>query len=135
MIDELRAAADALNRGDPEPLAALFAEDAEWRGVSHGMLWWKSRPVCHGPDGARQALGVQAAKRAAHASRGARPLQVRPEFTRVGDDRVIGSAEWTDADGTVRRRFQVVTFREGKIVDLQGCRTLREAERFARRRG
>ena len=28
MVDELRAAAEALNRGDPEPFAALFAEDA-----------------------------------------------------------------------------------------------------------
>jgi ketosteroid isomerase-like protein len=135
VIDELRAAAEALNRGDPEPFAALFAEDAEWRGVSHGMLWWKSRPVCHGPDGARQTLRVQAGKRAAQASRGAGPLQVQPEFTRVGDDRIIGSTEWTAADGTVARRFQVLTFRDGKIVDLQGCRTLREAERFARRRG
>ncbi len=41
VIDELRAAANALNRGDPDPLASLFAEDAQWRGVSHGHLWWK----------------------------------------------------------------------------------------------
>jgi hypothetical protein len=32
MIDELRAAADALNSGDPEPFLALLAEDSEWRG-------------------------------------------------------------------------------------------------------
>jgi ketosteroid isomerase-like protein len=44
VIDELRAAADALNRGDPAPLASLFAEDAEWRGVSDGHLWWKHAP-------------------------------------------------------------------------------------------
>jgi ketosteroid isomerase-like protein len=44
VIDELRAAAEALNRGDPEPLASLFAGDAEWRGVSHGHLWWKRTP-------------------------------------------------------------------------------------------
>ena len=45
MIDQLRAAAEALNRGDPEPFASLFAEDAEWRGISHGFLWWKRTPT------------------------------------------------------------------------------------------
>ena len=45
MIDTLRAAAEALNNGDPEPFAALFAEGAEWRSVSHGHLWWKRTPV------------------------------------------------------------------------------------------
>jgi len=44
VIDELRAAAEALDRGDPEPFASLFAEDAEWRGVSHGRFWWKRTP-------------------------------------------------------------------------------------------
>ena len=44
VIDQLRAAAEALNNGDPEPFAALFAEDAEWRGISHGHLWWKRTP-------------------------------------------------------------------------------------------
>jgi len=44
VIDELRAAAEALGEGDPAPLAALFAEDAEWRGISHGHLWWKHTP-------------------------------------------------------------------------------------------
>jgi ketosteroid isomerase-like protein len=44
MIDQLRAAADALNQGDADPFAALFAEDAEWRGVPHGHLWWKHAP-------------------------------------------------------------------------------------------
>jgi len=44
MIEQLRRAADALNAGDPEPLAALFADDAEWRGISNGHLWWKRTP-------------------------------------------------------------------------------------------
>jgi hypothetical protein len=44
MIDQLRAAAEALNRGNPEPFASLFAEDAEWRGVSSGFLFWKATP-------------------------------------------------------------------------------------------
>ncbi len=41
MIDRLQAAAEALNRGDPEPFAALIAEECEWRGVPYGHLWWK----------------------------------------------------------------------------------------------
>ena len=44
MIDQLRAAADALNQGNPEPFAALIAHDAEWHGVPHGFLWWKRTP-------------------------------------------------------------------------------------------
>lgn len=44
MLDELRAAAEALNQGNPEPFASLLAEDAEWRGISHGHLWWKRTP-------------------------------------------------------------------------------------------
>jgi hypothetical protein len=48
MIDQLRAAAEALDQGDPEPFALLFAEDAEWRGVSHGHLGWSA----HLPDAA-----------------------------------------------------------------------------------
>lgn len=44
MIDRLRAAAAALEEGDPQPFASLLAEDAEWRGISHGHLWWKQTP-------------------------------------------------------------------------------------------
>jgi hypothetical protein len=44
VLDQLRAATQALNEGDPGALASLFAEDAEWRGVSHGHLWWKRTP-------------------------------------------------------------------------------------------
>jgi hypothetical protein len=44
MIDQLRAAAESLAEGNPEPLASLFAEDAQWRGVSRGHLWWKQTP-------------------------------------------------------------------------------------------
>jgi hypothetical protein len=44
VIDQLRAAAEAMNRGDPEAFASLFAEDAEWRGPSRGHLWWKHTP-------------------------------------------------------------------------------------------
>lgn len=66
--------------------------------------------------------------------RGGRPVEVQSEFTRVGDDAIIGSSHWLDADGRRQERFQVLTLRDGKIVDLQGCATRRQAERFARRR-
>lgn len=51
----------------------------------------------------------------------------------VGDDKIIGSTSWTVAGGTRQERYQVLTIREGKIVDMQGCSSRREAERFARR--
>lgn len=44
MIDRLREAAEALNGGDPGPFASMFAEDAEWRGLPRGHLWWKRTP-------------------------------------------------------------------------------------------
>jgi hypothetical protein len=43
-IERLREAAAALNDGDPGPFASLFAEDAEWRGITFGRLWWKRTP-------------------------------------------------------------------------------------------
>jgi hypothetical protein len=55
-------------------------------------------------------------------------------FARAGDDKVIGTAQLRDAEGRLRVRNPVViTFREGKIVDMQGCATRVEAEQFARR--
>jgi len=45
MIEELRAAAEALNHGDPEPLVALISDDMEWRGTTHRHLWRKHTPV------------------------------------------------------------------------------------------
>jgi hypothetical protein len=44
MLERLSGAAEALNRGDPEPFVALMADGAEWRGVSSGLLWWKLNP-------------------------------------------------------------------------------------------
>ena len=44
MIDRLRTAVEALNAGDAGPFAALFADDAEWRSVSNGFLWWRHTP-------------------------------------------------------------------------------------------
>ena len=55
-------------------------------------------------------------------------------FSRVGNDKIIGTAQLRDADGKLRGRNPVViTFRDGKIVDMQGCATRGEAEQFARR--
>jgi hypothetical protein len=64
---------------------------------------------------------------------GAHQVAVQPDFVVVGDDRIIGSTTWLGADGRRHERFQVVTIRDGKIADLQGCASRREAERFARR--
>ena len=127
MIDQLRAAAEALNHGDPEPFASLIADENEWRGVSHGHLWWKRTPACHGADEAREVLKFQIQKR------GQRRIEIQPEFTQVGDDKIIGSTQWLGPDGRRHERFQVLTLRDGKIVDMQGCASRREAERFARR--
>lgn len=65
--------------------------------------------------------------------RSGRSPSVRREFTTIGDDRVIGSTVWLGEDGDRIERYQVLTIRGGKIVDLQGCETRRQAERFARR--
>jgi ketosteroid isomerase-like protein len=127
MIDQLRAAAEALNQGDPEPFASLIGDDNEWRGVSHGHLWWKRTPACHGADEALEVLKFQIQKR------GERRIEIQPEFTQVGDDKIIGSTQWLGADGRRHEGFQVLTLRDGKIVDMQGCASRREAERFARR--
>jgi len=58
---------------------------------------------------------------------------VLPEFTQVGYDRIIGSTQWMGADGIRHERYQVVTVRDDKIIDMQGCASRRAAERFARR--
>jgi hypothetical protein len=65
--------------------------------------------------------------------RGDRRLEVNSEFRQVGTDTIIGSASWI-GDGGRQERFQVIMLREGKLVDMQGCKTMREAERYARRR-
>ncbi len=64
---------------------------------------------------------------------GDRRLEVQPEFTQVADDVIIGSSSWLGDDGRRRGRYQVLRLRDGKIVDMQGCATRRQAERFAQR--
>jgi hypothetical protein len=63
---------------------------------------------------------------------GRRPPVVQPEFMQIGDDKIIGSTWWLDDNGRRVERYQVITHREGKITDLQGCSSRRQAERFAR---
>jgi hypothetical protein len=65
--------------------------------------------------------------------RGEHRIEVQPEFVQVGDDKIIGSTQWMGADGMRHERYQVITFRDGKIIDMQGCASQREAKRFARR--
>ena len=65
--------------------------------------------------------------------RGRRKLEVRPEFEQFGENVVIGSTHWADAEGRRQERFQVITLRDGMIADLQGCASRREAERHAKR--
>ena len=58
---------------------------------------------------------------------------MEPEFTQIAADKIIGSTSWLDERGKRTERFQVITFRDGKITDLQGCSSRREAERFGRK--
>ena len=67
------------------------------------------------------------------AKRGARQGRIDPEFVQVGD-KIIGSAPWGSPDEPQRDRFMVFTVRGGKIVDMQGFTSRRDAERFANRR-
>ena len=58
---------------------------------------------------------------------------MEPEFTQIAADKIIGSTSWLDERGKRTERFQVITFRDGKITDLQGCSSRHEAERFGRK--
>jgi hypothetical protein len=56
-------------------------------------------------------------------------------LTQVAEDKIIGSAHWAGADGVPTESNPVViTFRDGKIRDMQECATQRKAEQFAHRR-
>ena len=56
-------------------------------------------------------------------------------LTQLGEDKIIGFAHWTGADGVPTEGNPVViTFRDGKIRDMQECASQREAEQFARGR-
>lgn len=65
--------------------------------------------------------------------RGKQRIEVQPEYEQVGDNVIIGATRWLGADGHRQESFQVITLRDGKIADMQGCATRREAQRFAHR--
>ena len=67
-------------------------------------------------------------------AQGGKPHVREPTFTRVGEDKVIGSWQWLASDGERHQRFQVLTFREEKIIDMQDCSSHRQANRFAHTR-
>ncbi len=65
--------------------------------------------------------------------RSGQPLTVTPEIERLDADTIISSTSWLRPDGSRTERYQVLRLRDDKIVDIQGCASRREAERFARR--
>jgi hypothetical protein len=50
--------------------------------------------------------------------RGRQQVDVQPEFTQVGNDRIVGSTQWMSADGRRHERYQVLTLRDGKLIDM-----------------
>ena len=62
-----------------------------------------------------------------------RDVAIRPKFTRIGEDKIIGSAEWFDASMTRHERHVVLTIRGEQIADMQVCGSWRAAKRFANR--
>jgi hypothetical protein len=65
--------------------------------------------------------------------RGLHDFEMRPKFVQIGGDTIIGSSQWTDAEGRRQERYQVLTIRDGQIADMQVCGSRREAKRFAKR--
>jgi ketosteroid isomerase-like protein len=132
VVPGLGAALDAMNRGDVAPAVALLDPDVEWRGRQSGHLWWRREPSCHGPDEARENFELQVVKGRARPSTKAFALE---QLDRV-DNRIVVGGRWTLDDGgeeTAGRFFQVLTVRDGRIVDIQGCTSRRAALRYARR--
>jgi ketosteroid isomerase-like protein len=133
ILPGLADALEAMNRGDVEPAVALLDPNVDWRGRSEGHLWWRRMPSCHGRDEARENFRLQVVKGIARPNTKRFALE---QVDQVGDRIVIGG-HWTMEDGSreiAGRFFQVLTVRDGRIVDLQGCTSQRAASRYARRR-
>ena len=64
---------------------------------------------------------------------GPRGLELRPTFTQITGDRIIGSSSWLDSEGRRQERYHVLTIRDDKIADMQVCGSWRQAKRFAGR--
>ncbi len=122
MLPGLEAALEAMNRGDVGPTVALLGPDVDWRARPQGHLWWRHTPRCHGPEEARVNLERQAAKRF--------QLEVVEEI----GDRVLVGGSWrrSDGDDEAGEFVQVLTVRDGRIVDIQGFTSRRAARRHAR---
>jgi ketosteroid isomerase-like protein len=132
LLPGLTEALEELNRGNVEPAVALLDVDVDWRGRPNGHLWWKQAPSCHGPDEARENFELQVVK--GRARPGTKEFALE-EVEQVGDRLVVGG-RWTMQDGsqeTAARFFQVLTVRDGRIVDMQGCTSRRAALRYAKR--
>jgi hypothetical protein len=61
-------------------------------------------------------------------------FEIRPKkFMQIGEDKILGSAEWFEEGMGRQERYVVLTVADGKIADMQVCGSRREAKRFARR--
>jgi ketosteroid isomerase-like protein len=132
ILPGLNAALEAMNRGNVEPAVALLHPDVEWRGRSSGHLWWRQTPSCHGPEEARENFVLQVVKGRARPDTKEFALE---QVEQVGD-RVVVGGRWTMLDGSHQRAgrfFQVLTVRDGRIVNIQGCKSRRAATRYAKR--
>lgn len=56
------------------------------------------------------------------------------EYEELDGGMVLAHSEWDVPEGGSESRHIVLTLREGRIADMQGFATRREALRFARRR-
>jgi ketosteroid isomerase-like protein len=125
--ERLQAAAEAYNRGDVEPLVALLDDDVDWRAYTRGHLWWKRTPHCHGPEDARANFELRLKK----ASLRPGYAGVKLDEIRESGDRIMLGATWETAEGNPAEEadqfFQVMTMRDGKVVDIQGCKSRRDA--------
>ena len=64
---------------------------------------------------------------------GSHGFDIRPEFTEIGGDKIVGSSSWRNPDGRREERYMVLTIRGGRIADMQACGSRRDALRFAKR--
>jgi hypothetical protein len=64
---------------------------------------------------------------------GLQGFELRPKFTEIGEDKLIGSGESFDDQGRREDRYYILTTREGQIADMRACGSWRQAKRFAKR--
>jgi ketosteroid isomerase-like protein len=128
-VERLQAAAEAYNRRDVEPLVSLLDDDVDWRASTRGRLWWKRTPRCHGREDARANFELRLKK----ASLRPGYAGVKLDEIRESGDRIMVGATWETEEGnpaeSAEQFFQVMTIRDGKIIDIQGCKSRRDAQR------